>query len=178
MPTQQLIDRLFSCPKGQRGWRQFEDICIEILKFLFVPPLRTPRTQSVPRSGVERRDAVFPNWVSSTITVWDQLRTDFRARFILFEFKNHKKQKVSSTEVDQVRNYLNPRIGNLGIIISTQGPSRAALKKRDRVFADDGKLVLFLTPKNLREMIFIRERGEDPANLIMDMIDTFLLKHG
>ncbi len=178
MPTEQLIHRLFSCPKGKKGWRQFEDICIEVLQFLFVPPLRRPRIQSRPISGVERRDAVFPNWISDTASIWGQLRVELNVRFILFEFKNFKKQKVSSTDVDQVRNYLSPRIGKLGIIISTQPPSRAALKKRNRVYTDDEKVVLFLSPNDLKEMIFIKERGEDPADLIMDAVDDFMLQYG
>jgi hypothetical protein len=41
MPTAaELLTALDNCPKGKTGWRQFEDLGIEILKFLFVPPLK------------------------------------------------------------------------------------------------------------------------------------------
>jgi hypothetical protein len=31
-----LVNRLDNCPAGEKGWREFEDLCIEILEFLFV----------------------------------------------------------------------------------------------------------------------------------------------
>lgn len=56
-----LVNRLDSCPIGEKGWREFEDLCVEILEFLFVPPLVKPISQSRTYSGTNRRDAVFPN---------------------------------------------------------------------------------------------------------------------
>ncbi len=56
-----LIKRLEACPVGNAGWSEFEDTCIEILTFLFVPPLSKPKIQPRTLSGVQRRDAIFPN---------------------------------------------------------------------------------------------------------------------
>ena len=177
MSAQDLIDRLFSCPKGEKGWRQFEDICVEILQYLFVPPLTRPRIQTRTLSGVERRDAVFPNRNLDPSNIWGQLRSELQARFVLFEFKNHRRQKVNITDVDQARNYLTPRIGNLAIICSTQPPSKNALRKRNTIYTRDEKVILFINPDHLKEMIFIKERGEDPADLIMDTVEEFYLQH-
>jgi hypothetical protein len=39
------------------------------------------------------------------------------------------------------------------------------------------KVILFFTVENMKEMLFIKERGEDPSDLIMDMIERFYLQH-
>jgi hypothetical protein len=57
----ELINKLFSCPSGLAGWKAFEDVCLEILRYLFIPPLSEPKIQARSYSGIDRRDAVFPN---------------------------------------------------------------------------------------------------------------------
>lgn len=101
-----LIQRLNECPVGRTGWRQYEDICTEILKFLFIPPLQEPQIQARTLSGIDIRDAIFPNRNSDQQSIWGQLRHELDARLILFEFKNYDSENIGSSEVDQIRNYL------------------------------------------------------------------------
>jgi Restriction endonuclease len=54
-----LIQRLLSCPPGKEGWKDFEDICTQILTEVFVPPLKPPKPQARTLNGLERRDALF-----------------------------------------------------------------------------------------------------------------------
>lgn len=56
-----LKKALDDCPAGKAAWKQFEDICTEILEYLFCPPLEKPMEQARTYSGVNRRDMVFPN---------------------------------------------------------------------------------------------------------------------
>jgi len=39
------------------------------------------------------------------------------------------------------------------------------------------KVILFVTKENLKEMLFIKERGDDPADLIVDLVEWFYLQH-
>jgi len=48
---------------------------------------------------------------------------------------------------------------------------------RNTIYSEDGKVILFVTTEQLIEMLFIKERGEDPSDLIMDMIERFYLQH-
>ncbi|WNZ28652.1 MAG: hypothetical protein IAX21_08325 [Candidatus Bathyarchaeota archaeon] len=177
MSYQPLVTRLFSCPTGTAGWRTFEDVCTDILIFSLVPPLQQPRMQAHTTSGVQRRDALFPNRIGTAITIWDQLRTTLNANLILFEFKNYKKKKISPSDVDQVNNYLTRGIGNLGIICCPQPASENAKRRRNTIFANSGKVILFLDCENLKELMIIKDRGEDPAGLIMDMLEDFYIQH-
>ncbi|MEJ0106591.1 MAG: hypothetical protein WDO19_30375 [Bacteroidota bacterium] len=56
-----FIERLDNCPIGTPGWAQFEELCTEIFTFLFVPPLQAPQRQAKTLSGINRRDAIYPN---------------------------------------------------------------------------------------------------------------------
>ena len=176
MSAEELRNRLSSCPKGQSGWRDFEDICIDILRFSFVPPLHEPRIQARSSSGVTRRDAIFPNRITDT-SIWGQLRNELGARMILFEFKNNTKQKISPKDVNQVNTYLTRPIGRLGIICSSTPPSKNAKTRRNSIYSHEEKVILFLSREDLEELTFMKERGDDPADLIIDMVELFYIEH-
>lgn len=172
-----LIDRLKSCPPGNAGWRQFEDICIEILTFLFVPPLEFPKIQPRSLSGVDRRDAIFPNRNFNNDNIWGQIFQELNARLILFEFKNFDKSEIGKEEVNQIRNYLTKPMGKLGILCCNKDPSKSAYIKRNSIYSSEKKVIIFITKEHLIEMLYIKEKSENPANLIMDMIESFYIQH-
>jgi hypothetical protein len=78
------------------------------------------------------------------------------ARMILIEFNNYAKEDIGKDEVNQ--------------------PSHAAHLKRNTVYSEEGKVIVFLTVAHLAEMLHMRERGEDPADLIMDAIERFYIE--
>lgn len=171
------LHRLKQCPPGHTGWREFEDICTSILRHLFVPPLREPKIQARTLSGIDRRDAVFPNRNIGASSIWGHLYQELGARMILFEFKNYDTTKVGKDEVDQTRVYLTQPMGRLAILCCNKEPEQSAYIRRNTIFSQDDKVILFLLPRHLQEMCFIKERGEDPADLIMDLVEEFYLQH-
>ncbi|WP_411739857.1 hypothetical protein [Peribacillus sp. S4] len=173
----ELVEKLNECPPGHSHWNDFEEICTEILTFLFVPPLRNPHTQAKTYSGIDRRDAVFPNWEDQGDSTWAKIRRELNAKLILFEFKNYDTSDVGKEEILQTKNYIREAMGKLGIICSTKLPNKAAHIKRNTIYSQDGTVILFITTEKLVEMLYIKERGENPADLIMDEIDKFYLQH-
>jgi len=173
----ELIHRLESCPRGQAGWQEFEDACIATLTYLFVPPLSTPIVQARTYSGTNRRDAIFPNREDGATNNWSRLFRELQARMVLFEFKNYSKEKVGKDEVNQSRNYLKKPMGKLGIVCSPVLPDKSAHITRNTIYSEDGKVILFVTVDHLKEMLFIKERGEDPSDLIMDLVERFYVQH-
>jgi hypothetical protein len=85
--------------------------------------------------------------------------------------------EVGKEEILQVKNYLTGPMGKLAIICSTKLPNKAAHIKRNTIFSNDETVILFLTKEKLEEMLYIKERGEEPADLIMDEIEKFYLQH-
>jgi len=151
-------------------------MCIEILSYLFVPPLSPPRIQQRTYYGSDRRDAVFPNRNFDTSNIWGKLFKELGARLILFEFKNYDHKEIGKTEVDQARNYLKEEMGRLAVVCCSKSPSQSAYRRRNTVFGEEKKVILFLMPEHLKEMIFIKERTQDPADLIMDLVEEFYLQ--
>lgn len=178
MPTSaELIASIQTCPMGVAGWRAFEDAGTAILSYLFVPPLAEPTIQPRSFSGIDRRDAVFPNRNMTADNFWGQLNIELRARLVLVEFKNYDLQALAKEEVDQTRNYLTKAFGRLGLICCRREPSEQALLRRNQVYTQEEKVILFITEENLCEMLRMKERGEDPARLIVEMVELFYMQH-
>lgn len=172
-----LRRRLNSVPAGMAGWRQFEDTCVDVLTFLFVPPLADPKIQPRTYSGSERRDAVFPNRDRHATGHWGNLLSELDARLIPFEFKNYDAADIGKDEVLQTRSYLTRPMGRLAIIVGRKAPDKGAHIKRNTLYSTDQVVILFLTSKHLIEMLYRKERGEDPADVIMDEVELFYLQH-
>ncbi len=172
-----LRQRLKQCAPGHVGWKEFEESCPEILRFLFVPPLVEPIVQPRTYSGIDRRDAVFPNRNLDVTNNWGHLYRELGARMILFEFKKYDVQEIGKEEINQTRNYLTMPMGRLAIVCCNREPNHAAHVKRNTIFSEDGKVILFVRSDHLLEMLSIKERGGDPSDLIMDMVERFYLQH-
>lgn len=164
---------------GFDGWHEFENVCIEILNYLFVPPLVGPKIQPRTYSGVSRRDAVFPireQTIEQSYS-WKQLYKELNARLVLFEFKNYGSTEIGPEEVNQTLNYMTKPMGNLSILVCNKKPTEQAHIRRNTIYSNDKKVILFLEKKHLKEMCFIKERGDDPADLIVDEVEIFYLQH-
>ncbi|WP_449221427.1 hypothetical protein [Tistrella mobilis] len=172
-----LRAQLKTCQPGMTGWKAFEDACIATLTYLFVPPLSPPHIQTRSYSGVDRRDAIFPNRNHEGPGNWTHLFKELGARMVPFEFKNYDTSTIGKDEVNQIRNYLTKPMGKLAVLCTNKKPSHAAYIKRNTIFSEDGKVIIFITTDELIEMIAIKERGDDPSNLIMDLVELFYIQH-
>jgi hypothetical protein len=174
-PEEALRGRLDQVPRGIQGWKHFEDVATEALQHLFVPPLAEPIVQPRTYSGIDRRDAIFPNRNHGAPNHWGRLLTELDARMVLVEFKNYDSSDIGKDEVNQTRNYLTQPLGRLALIVSTKEPDRAAHIKRNTVYSEDRKVIVFLQVEHLKEMLYMKERGEDPADLIVDAVERFYI---
>jgi hypothetical protein len=173
----QLLRRLKACDPGLAGWRDFEDAGIGLLTALLVPPLRPPLIQVRNLSGADRRDALFPNAEIGTGGPWGYLREEAGARLPLVEFKNYDREDIGKQEIDQARTYLTEPIGRLALLCCNKTPARTAYHRRNMVYTQEKKIILFLTPSELREMCDMKARGDDPSDLIVDLLHEFYAQY-
>jgi len=173
---QGLIKRLVECPEGKSGWKEYEDICIEIINHIFVPPLSEPKIQSRRENGIDIRDAIYPNRAQKNEN-WSFIRTDYDAKYIVFEFKNYseKGSNIDKHVLLQIDDYLKKTIGRFGIVLSKKKPNLSGLEKRKDLYIENNKLVLFLNNEDLIEMLLRKHKNLDPSDVIIDMIDEFNL---
>lgn len=174
--VQSLIKQLDDCLEGNEGWKKYEDICLDVLKYLFVPPLGEPKIQSRRENGIDIRDAIFPNRNSNDN--WKFIRDDYDAKYIVFEFKNYSE---NGSEIDkhvllQIDDYLKKTMGRFGIICSKKSPNKSGLEKRKDIFIENNKLILFVNNEHLKEMLLRKYKKLDPSDVIIDLIDDFNLK--
>jgi hypothetical protein len=64
-------------------------------------------------SGIDCRDAIFPNRVTDPNQPPGLLRQDLEARLIPIEFKNYDRTDIAKPKVDQARNYPKHSMGRL-----------------------------------------------------------------
>jgi len=159
------------------GCHAFETVCVDILTHLFVPPLCPPILQARTLSGIDRRDAIFPNRNFQGSNHWANLLHELNARMILFEFKNYDKSTVGKEDVDQACGYMREPMGRLGIIVTKTPPSQPALIRRNSVFNQSRKVILFITPADLIEMLNRKDLGKEPSDVIVDLLEAFYIQH-
>jgi hypothetical protein len=65
----------------------------------------------------------------------------------------------------------------LAILVSNKKPNDHAHRHRNTVYSRDKKVILLLTAEDLKEMLAIKERGEEPSDFILDLLDSFYIQH-
>jgi hypothetical protein len=169
-----LRQRLESLPHGESHWRDFEEVCVEILNYAFIPPLRAPKIQSRSEDGLDRRDAIYS--IGYGHPFWDGLRNEARTRFAVAEFKNGS-HAPGQKDVESIQQYLyKEAMRTVGILCSRQQPSESALRARRRAWVEFGKLILFVSDNEIKEILDSRDAGEDPTETLdAQLIEFFAL---
>ena len=168
--------RLRHCPSGAAGWKEFEEVCREILEYLFCPPLDRAKPRPSQHGGIDRHDVAFPNWVRAMDNPWGRVYERLRAYLVVASFKNYDQDDLNGGEVDHAGGLLNAHMGNLALLVTRETPGDAARSARNTIFDNSGKVVLFLTSDQLLEMLYRKERGDEPGVLITDLLDVFYLQ--
>jgi len=169
----ELLSRLAAVLPGKAGWKEYEDICIEILSFLFIPPLRFPRIQTRSDDGLDQRDAIFPIGVGNNF--WDGVKREFGCRMVVAEFKNHK-GPIGQTEVESLEQYLMRKAKrSFGLLCCREESSPSALKARRRTWMTNECMILFLCTDDVREMVKLRVDELDPTIVLEAQLDDFFV---
>ncbi|HSU16513.1 hypothetical protein [Longimicrobium sp.] len=161
------------CPAGQAYFRAYEELGTRILTYIFSGSLGRPHIQRPTTDGVQRRDVVFQNLQRTPFFV--RIGRRFDADFLIVDFKNYAKP-LDSTAVESVSKYSNEALGRFVLLISRQGLASGAKKAQARVFRNRRTLVLVIDDTQLLEMVERKDRGEDPADVLSDLLDEFLLQ--
>ncbi len=150
---------------------------MEALTFLFVPPLIKPLIEPKDYAGINRRVAIFPNRNYQGSGNWAHLYNELGARMIPFGFENCDAGRIGAGEVNDTLDLLNEAMGRFAVLCSNEEPGPQAHSERNMAYREIKTVILFITPDKLIEMIAIKERGEDPSNLILDLIELCYARH-
>jgi hypothetical protein len=168
-----LVAELESVQAGTKSWKKYEEVCVKILSFGFIPPLREPRVQSRSHDGLDRRDAIYP--IGSGHAFWDGVKYQHSARMVVVEFKNYK-TPIGQKEVESLQQYLMPSaMRSFGIICSRTHPSKPALKARRRAWMASSNLILFLSDLDLKEIVRARTDDRDTSRVLESQMEDFFI---
>jgi hypothetical protein len=166
---------LSGCPRGQAHFRDYEDIGVEVLKYLFTDTekLGEPHVQSRTEDGVDRRDVVTRN--NFTSRFFQRVRDRFGAEFIIWDFKNYS-NPVGGDVIKGVSTYANRALGRLIVVISREGGSDAARAAQLRYLRQDDRMILVVSDEQLQEMLQRRTSGGSPEDILEDLYDELMRK--
>ena len=161
-------------PPGRDNFRDYEDVCIDILSYVFLPPfVLPPEIQDISDDKLHRRDAIYR--LDTGDEIWDRIQSQFRTRFVLAEFKNLTGETGQKEVVDICR-YLYPdAMRSLGFLCGRNEPDKSAIKLRTSEWRGSRKLVLFLSDTEMKDLLELKASGNNPAEHIDHKIDLFLM---
>lgn len=172
--AQELINRLEALPPGREHYRDYEDLCVEILNYAFIPQLGVPSVQSRSEDGLDIRDAVFP--IASDHTFWQEIKQTCSTRFMVAEFKNYT-DSIRQREVESIQQYLYAKARRMfGILCSRGQPSESAVLARRRAWIEADKLILLLSDEEMKDLIRAKSYGEKATDVLDAQLEEFFLR--
>ncbi|QMV73286.1 restriction endonuclease [Comamonas piscis] len=172
--AQELIGKLEALPPGKETFREFEDLCVEILNYAFFPHLGVPSVQSRTEDTLDIRDAVFP--ITGEHPFWQEIRRTCFTRFMVAEFKNYTKS-IGQREVESIQQYLYSKAMRMfGVLCSRNQPNDSALLARRRAWVESNKLILLLSDDELKDLVRAKSYGENPTDVLDAQLGEFFLR--
>lgn len=173
---EQLAKTLKAITPGRDSSAEFEQACINSLKYIFSSDLHGWHEQNTTEDDLHRRDLICRILPNSE--VWRLVLTDLRSRYVIFEFKNYT-DPITPHEINTTERYLFPAaLRTVAILISPKGCSASAEKVISGAMRDQGKLILSLTVPEIEKLLTSKDKGEDPNTYLFDRIDDFLMRLG
>ena len=156
---------------GKTTWVQYQKLCTDILGYLFCPPLETPLPESPNATGVNRRDAVLPNYADEGI--WKFFREAYRADLVVVDAKNYS-GLISKAPVLQISNYLTHHgVGLFALIMCRKGADQSANFTLREQWILYNKMIVVLDDEDLLQMLTTKSSGDDPALVVRQKIEDF-----
>lgn len=170
-----ICERLKATKAGRKGKAasEFENICIEALKYLFEEDFINWTPQKKSHTHLHRYDLIAR--IVSQNDFWNSVISDHRARYVIFEFKNYG-DPVPPVQIYTTERYLLPTaMRSTAIIISRKGLSNSAYRVTAGALREAGKLIISLDIDQICSMLHKKDSGEDPSSVIATQLDDLLL---
>lgn len=177
--TSRLLYRLKQCKEGKTHSAEYEDVCEDILRYLFEAAyFNRLESQHKTKDMHFRMDLIgslkkSQNNDEHMHPLWQMLVQHYNSHFVVFEFKNYTK-KIDQNLIYITEKYLfDTALRNVAFIISRKGFSKAAKFAAEGCLKEHGKLILDITEEDLIKMIGL---GSDKAaDYILDKLEDFLM---
>lgn len=168
--------RLRECGYGAPHFRVYEDICADIIMYLFGDEFSKIKRQHVSSDALFRMDMICA--LKGTSEFWKTLNKYYNSKFVVFEFKNYESQLDQNLIYITEKYLFNAALRNVAVIISRNGFTDNAKIASDGCLKENGKLIIDVTDSDLIKMIKIKDRGEEPADYLLSLLEDRLMSIG
>lgn len=169
--SQKVAAELNALPAGRETWRDYEILGTRILADVFTPHLGAPDLQSRTDDGLDIMDAVFP--VRGTAPPWSTVRSEYRSRFVVAEFKNFV-EPIGQRQVESLSQYLwDKAFRSFGFLLSRNGHATSAAVARRRAWVESDRLIVMLNDEDVVDLVRLWEQGEDPFQVVDAQLEDF-----
>ncbi len=169
----ELKEKLKACKTGTANSVNYENICYDIINYLFEDAFSAVKKQSNTADKMFRMDLLCS--IKRGQAFWDFISEYYKTIFVVFESKNYK-DKIDQNLIYITEKYLfSPALRNVAIIISRKGFNRNAKKAAEGILKEHNKLILDITDKDLLKMIEMKDSGEEPSDYLYSKTEKFLM---
>lgn len=171
-----LKEKLQRIKPGQGQFQQYEEVCVEILKYVLGDYLTMWNVQEKTDNGMYRFDLCCKIKNGASQDFFDMVQQYFNTKYIVFEFKNYS-DKITQKEIYTTEKYLYEKaLRRVAVIISRQGADDNALAAARGSLRETGKLILCLSDKDILELIDIKDKNEQSTGAFFEaMLDDLLI---
>ena len=160
-----LIQRLRNCPSGKEHWKEYQDICVDILEHTLCPPLMPPEEERPTGTGLHRRDIIMHIPLDAPL-FWYSLRLAYSALAIIVECKNYRNEIPANDVVISSKYFGKKKLSLFGIILTRKGLDGGARKQQRSLWQNEDKMIICLNDADLEKMVLLQDSGEDPSVVI------------
>jgi hypothetical protein len=169
-----LCKEINAVGSGRPSAKKFEEKVIEALKYIFDNDLTAWSPQKKTDTSLSFYDLVAR--VASGHDFWNSIVSQFRSRYIVFEFKNYS-AKIKQGQIYTTEKYLfGTALRSTAIIISRNGADANALAAARGALRENGKLIVNLDIKDLCDMLHLKDEGDDHNTILVERVDDMLMK--
>lgn len=172
--SKELLIRLDNCTAGREDAEKFENVCCDLLKYIFSDDLALWKIQETSNTGLYRFDLLCRIKDNNSKTFWSMMEQHFHSKYIIFEFKNYSSQ-ITQKEIYTTERYLYSKaLRNVAIIIAKNGFDENSIWAAKGSLRENGKLILPITTDDLKKMCELKTNQDDPSECLLEKIDSFL----
>lgn len=151
----------------------FENICTEIIEYLFGSEFNKIKPQHLTEESIFRMDLICS--LKGNAFFWKYLIQNFHTQFVVFEYKNYT-AALDQNLIYVTEKYLfNAALRNVAIIVSRKGFSEHAVYAAKGCLKENGKLILDVKEKDLLEMVKMKDEGNEPSDYLQNLLEVFLM---
>lgn len=170
-----LQEKLRKIQPGREDAHKYEEVCEEIMRYLFSDNLEFFDAQRESNGGLYRFDYYGKIKHGNSNEFFDTIKNFFRTKYIIFEFKNYA-DEITQKEIYTTEKYLYEKaLRKVAIIVSRKGIDENARKAARGSLREYGKLIICLSDENINKLINMKNNKEEPGDFLEAILDDMLM---